>query len=110
MYDQPTPITIEINGRERFLGSLEDNAITAAEERLGPDLFDACVKWIYKGRPSGGWFTAVLENDLRQAVNRADAVNLKRLPDLVRWLYSYAPSLCYGTPERVSNWANLDWP
>lgn len=70
-------------------------------ERMGPAL-DA---WISHSKLPGEFLQAVLRNDLREAVGRADAGNLTALPAYVGYLYNEAPSLCHGSPEKVKAWA-----
>lgn len=66
----------------------------------------ALVAYVTKRqRPERGDFLeAVLCNDLRLAVLRADDVNIKALVSLMRWLYMYAPASCYGSTELFSKW------
>jgi hypothetical protein len=54
--------------------------------------------------PVGSFLTAVLANDLREAVGRADSRNLPLLPLYVQYLYNEAPSACWGSLERVGQW------
>ena len=61
-------------------------------------------RYIEDGMCPGGFLTSVLENDLRGSVSRADDVNRYHLLDFVQFLYSYAPSPCWGSPEIVSAW------
>lgn len=70
-------------------------------ERMGPAL-DA---WINEGRLPGEFLQAVLRNDLREAVGRADAGNLIALPAYIGYLYNEAPAACWGSPEKVAAWA-----
>jgi hypothetical protein len=52
----------------------------------------------------GGFLLALLSNDLREACGRADAVNRHLLFEIVTWLYSEAPSPCWGSPQNVIAW------
>ena len=54
--------------------------------------------------PPGDFMQAVLENDLREALGRADQINRHALFDIVSWLWSYAPADCWGSPEKVAAW------
>lgn len=63
--------------------------------------------WISDARPTGGFLHAVLCNDLKEAVKRADDANIIALPLIVAYLYSYAPSACWGSPQRVADWPAL---
>lgn len=52
----------------------------------------------------GGFMYAVLTNDLREAVSRADATNLRYLTNIVSYCYNEIPSVCWGSVERVNRW------
>lgn len=56
----------------------------------------------------GGFVMAVLENDLTQAIARADDQSARILPDLVRWLYNEAPAPSWGSPAKVRAWLARD--
>lgn len=77
---------------------------TANFDRLPQHMHGALERYIDKGIPPGGFLTAVLSNDLRNAVGRADAENRERIGDYVIYLYNDAPSVCWGSPEKVEAW------
>ena len=52
----------------------------------------------------GDFITAVVRNDLRDAVRRADDENLPLIPLYVRWFYNVAPARCHGSPEAFARW------
>ena len=52
----------------------------------------------------GHFLTAVLENNLSEAVGHADDDNLRNLPAFVGYLYNEMPSPCWGSPEKVKAW------
>ena len=52
----------------------------------------------------GDFITAVIMNDLRNAVGHADDDNLPLLPLYVRWFYNRAPSRCHGSPAAFVAW------
>jgi hypothetical protein len=62
------------------------------------------VAYITIGRPVGDFLTAVLSNDLRTAVNRADHQNRHALPAYVAFLQSHAPDGCWGSAAMVAAW------
>ena len=66
---------------------------------------DAYVK---HRQPTGGFLTAVLSNNLVEAVGRADEHNINALPDIVRYVYNEIPANCWGSPEAVSTWLKGD--
>lgn len=70
-------------------------------ERMAPAL--EC--WIQHGQIPGEFLQAVLRNDLREAVGRADPGNLVALPAYIGFLYNEAPGGCWGSLENVKAWA-----
>ena len=54
------------------------------------------------GHRLGDFLTAVVENDLFEAVGRADSYNLATLPQIVRFIWNEWPATCPGSPEKVS--------
>lgn len=58
---------------------------------------------VYRIRP-GSFLTAVLENDLKTAVAKADSISRQMLPELVDFLYRLAPRKCWGSVEAVDAW------
>lgn len=59
---------------------------------------------IDKGAPQGAYLTSVLENNLVEAVGRADVHSLAALRDTTTWLWNNAPRDSWGSPERVHQW------
>lgn len=66
---------------------------------------DGMQRWIENGIYPGGFLTAVLLNDLKGAVGSADSINIKLLPDIVKWIYNDAPLSCWGSSKKVLEWA-----
>ena len=54
--------------------------------------------------PTGGFLEAVLSNDLREAISRADDTNIRHIPGIVRWIYWKMPSPAWGSPEAFTGW------
>lgn len=52
----------------------------------------------------GHFLMAVLRNDLRRAFERADDVNSACMRNYIVFLYTYSPSDCWGSPEKVAAW------
>ena len=67
-------------------------------------MHNGLLLYIEHGIRPGHFLTAVLANDLRGAVERADDDNITLLPIYIRWLYNHAPGPCWGSPERVDAW------
>lgn len=62
------------------------------------------IEYIVYGIPTGGFLTAVLENNLKEAVGRADHLNGRFLFEICSFLYNHAPYKCWGSRESVRNW------
>jgi hypothetical protein len=54
--------------------------------------------------PTGGFLTAVLTNDLKLAVARADSMNARALREIVMFCYSALPGNSWGSRERYDAW------
>lgn len=67
-------------------------------------MWESLVEYIVMGRPTGDFLEALLSNDLRRTVIKADAINLPRLPDYCVFLDSAAPVGCYGSPTAYNEW------
>ena len=72
---------------------------------MNDDLMQHLIDWVDLGRPMGHFLTALVENDLAEAVSRADEHSLRVLPALVGWLYNEAPSECWGGKEKARLWS-----
>jgi hypothetical protein len=71
---------------------------------IPPGMIGGLRRYIEHGIPPGHFMTAVLSNDLMEALKRADNENINRLPDYGMWLYNCAPTECYGSPQKVEAW------
>ncbi len=65
---------------------------------------EAIRRYVVQGIQPGDFLTAVITNDLRNAVNRADETNLPLLKVYVQWFYNEAPSACWGSHEMMHEW------
>jgi hypothetical protein len=52
----------------------------------------------------GDFLQAVICNDLKEAVGRADDENMDNLPAYVAYFYNKAPSECWGSKEKMKRW------
>ena len=59
------------------------------------------TRYIEDGIEPGDFLSAVICNDLAEAVGRADSANIKNIPAYVFYLYNYAPSSCWGSREKM---------
>ncbi len=67
-------------------------------------LWDGVIEYVVARRPVGGFLTAVLENDLREAAARADEASLAGLGHLLVFLNNYVTGRCWGSPATVAAW------
>jgi hypothetical protein len=87
--------------------SREELAKRAVEMDIPVHMINSLVEYIMVGRPVGHFLTAVLSNDLKEACNRADEENQKRLYEYVAFLYNYTPTTCWGSPDKVITWMSI---
>lgn len=64
-------------------------------------------RYITHGIQPGSFLTALLSNDLHDAISRADDENMNNLPAYVAFLHNEAPRGCYGSPEDVTEWIQM---
>ena len=68
------------------------------------NVIESLERYRDEGIPTGDFLRAVLENNLRDSMGRADAYNLLALPDIVAWVYNRMPSAAWGSPEKYKAW------
>lgn len=78
--------------------------MTFDELQIPDYTLDGIHRYIDEHCPVGGFLQAVLSNDLREAFARADDNNCRALFHIVAWLYNNAPSDCWGSPDRYTDW------
>lgn len=59
---------------------------------------------VRKGISTGGFVHAVMSNDLKEAVGRADDECRKVICEIVGYLYNVCPTGCWGSKEKVMKW------
>ena len=74
-------------------------------DKIPTHLIGGIDRWVEQHTLPGGFLTAVLKNDLKGAVDRADDISKKHIVDIVIYLYNYVPSACWGSKEKVEAWA-----
>lgn len=71
---------------------------------IPPRMQAAIMRYVLNRVKPGDFLTAVICNDLRQAVGLADAENSPLIPLYVRWLTNNAPSVCWGDAAAMRVW------
>jgi len=69
---------------------------------------DGIKNYIVHKIPPGHFLTAIIQNDLKSAVERADDENLRNIPAYVAYFYNLAPHACWGSPEKMKLWLKRD--
>lgn len=68
------------------------------------DLYGALERYLNNGIMPRSFLTAVLENNLVEAVGRADHMNQPNLPNIVGYIYNHLPSNSWGSREKVQEY------
>jgi hypothetical protein len=74
------------------------------EELIPEHCRESLHNYIFYGAAAGEFLYYLLCNDLRETFFAADDINMYRIHDYVAFLYSYAPSDCWGSPGKVHEW------
>ena len=77
---------------------------TFREFHISPHMMGGIHRYIEQGIPPGSFLCAIIDNNLKEAVARADDENIRNLPAYVAYFYNEAPGLCWGSPEKVKKW------
>lgn len=65
---------------------------------------DALMRYVNDGLEPGGFLTAVLENNLFEAIGRADMINKHHINDICLYIYNEVPSIAWGSRHAVNEW------
>ena len=71
---------------------------------MKPETKEAIDRYVSRKIPTGDFLYAVLCNDLRNAIGRADSENLRDIVEIVQYCHWEIPSVCWGSPEEVRAW------
>ncbi len=71
-------------------------------------ILDGIWRYATDRLPPGSFVRAVLENNLMEAMGRADEMSLAGLFEIVRYVRWEIPSNCHGSPEKVTAWLAFD--
>lgn len=67
----------------------------------------ALEAYVKNGSPLGHFLEAIVCNDLREAVDRADEYNEGILGLYVRYMFNKTPMGCWGSRKKVDEWRNI---
>jgi hypothetical protein len=64
----------------------------------------ALIDYVNDGVPPGDFLKAIICNDLKEAVGRADDINVCNIPAYVNYFYNHAPHSCWGSKSAMDSW------
>lgn len=73
-------------------------------QSLPSHMREPAVDYVLRGRPIGGFLTALFSNDLVWAVSSADAENQASIQLWAAFLVAVVPSNAWGSAEKVKAW------
>ena len=72
-----------------------------------PDQMMGSIKrYIEYGVIPGNFLQAIICNNLKEAVGKADDENIDNLPAYIGYFYNEAPTNCWGSHKRMVDWAD----
>jgi len=71
---------------------------------IPPRMMGAIERYLKHGISPGDFLTAVICNNLSEAVARADDENMDNLPAYAAFFYSEVPGIAWGSRERMQAW------
>lgn len=61
-------------------------------------------RYVQFGTQPGHFLTALIKNDLRETINRADDSNILILPAYIGYFYNETDPRCWGSPAKMHAW------
>lgn len=92
----------------RRRGGQPMNSYKFREFEIRPDMVKAIRLYVDKGFEPGDFLTAVICNNLSEAIGRADSDNMRNLPAFVAYFYNECPAPCWGSRAKMDAWIALD--
>ena len=65
---------------------------------------EAIERFVQNRFQPGGFITAILANDLREACCQADYINKHKIFEIVSYCWNEIPHTCWGSYEKVHTW------
>lgn len=76
-------------------------------ENIPPKVMAGMKRYVEHGIKPGSFLTAVIQNNLCEALRRADNDSFKAIKDIVGWFFNEVPSLCWGSEEKMMAWIKM---
>lgn len=71
------------------------------------DILGAINRYVLEHERKGHFLMAVFENDLREALARADEDNGRAIQQIVCYCHNEIPGDCWGSKEKVAAWLEM---
>lgn len=70
------------------------------------ELRESLLRYAVQKIETGSFLRSILENDLFEAIGRADMFNMrdKVFYDVCNYIYNELPETCWGSKEKVATW------
>jgi len=75
---------------------------------IRPNIIEGINRYVLWHQEVGHFLTAVLTNDLREALARADDENIKTILQIVSYCHNEIPGVCWGSVEAHKKWVEMD--
>lgn len=73
-------------------------------ELLPIHMRESVYEYINMGRPAGSFLQAVIANNLKEAYQNADNINIHVIGGYVNFFYNHAPLDCWGSADQYMAW------
>lgn len=97
-------ITIRDMTEDDLKKMMDDHLQLNPERPIRHDIRAALDRYAQEGMLLGDFLTAVVENNLMQALGRADSYNRATIHQICSYIYNELPSTCHGSPEKVAKY------
>ena len=67
-------------------------------------MYGGITRYVKQRIPTGSFLEAILSNDLKEAVGRADQENRDLIVEYVKFMYNQVPAACWGSKENYEQW------
>jgi len=75
---------------------------------IRPNIIEGINRYVLWHQEVGHFLTAVLSNDLREALARADDENIRTILQIVSYCHNQIPGVCWGSPEVYKKWIKME--
>ncbi len=89
---------------EKLKAMMREHNELNPDRPIREDIRAALLRYANQGIKPGDFLTAVLENDLMEAMGRADSYNRATIHQICTFVYNELPHNSHGSPDRVAEY------